>query len=415
MPPRLMGLRALCAIAAMAAMAALPIAGASAASKPKLPKIASVAPLKLGIGDMLTIRGTNFRAGTSRNSVVFKRDGSRAVFVKAGKATRTRIDVRVPASLAQFLPRAGGNPVAGRFRLRVLAQRFSRAYTALTLSPSIGPANALPAPGTAAGGKPTASGSPTPAAPPAALAPPDCDGDGTPDGDDDDDLLSDTLEIALKLAPCDADSDGDGMSDGFEYQSAIDLNNGVGSLPYPGKRPYPNPLSPDANTDYDGDGLIAGLEYALWRYVGPHTLPLAYSAGLKRSSGPVDDDVRDADGDALMNWTESNGPMVPGWWENVIKEAPYAETYAGTSPTDPDGDGDGVLDGADDQDFDGWSNISELSRAHYWVHPFNPCLPDYNSPTCTKHPLFDSTYPPFPLPEPLPPSPLLPPPPVHSG
>jgi hypothetical protein len=48
-------------------------------------------------------------------------------------------------------------------------------------------------------------------------------------------------------------------------------------------------------------------------------------------------------------------------------------------------DGDGILDGADDQDFDGWSNLSELSRAQYRVQPFNPCLPDYNSPTCTKH------------------------------
>lgn len=403
MLPRPVGL---CVLCALTAIAVLPVAGASAASKPKLPRISFVAPLKLGVGDMLTIRGTNFRPGTSRNSVVFKRDGGRAVFVKAGKATRTRIVVRVPVSLAQFLPRAQGTRVAGRFRLRVLAQRFSRGYTSLALSPSIGPANA--APGTAATGKPVANGSLTPAAPPAELAPPDCDGDGTPDsidGDDDGDLLSDTLEIALKLAPCDADSDGDGMSDAFEYQSAIDLNNGIADLPYPGKRPYPNPLSPDADTDYDGDGLSAGLEFALWRYVGPHTLPLAYSAGLKRSSGPVDDDVRDADGDALINWQESNGAMVSGWWEAIYKEAPYAETYAGTSAIDPDSDGDGVLDGADDQDFDGWSNVSELSRGLYRVQPFNPCLPDYDSPTCTKHPLIGSTYPPFD--KPLPPSPIV--------
>jgi hypothetical protein len=145
----------------------------------------------------------------------------------------------------------------------------------------------------------------------------------------------------------------------------------------------------------------------MWRYVGPHTLPLSYSAGLKRSSGPIDDDVRDADGDALLNWQESSGPMVPGWWEAIYHEAPYAETYAGTSPVDPDGDGDGVLDGADDQDFDGWSNLSELSRAHYRVQPFNPCLPDYNSPTCTKHPVIGSTYPPFDTPQlPMPPSPI---------
>ena len=43
------------------------------------------------------------------------------------------------------------------------------------------------------------------------------------------------------------------MEDGYEYQSAVDLNddeyqspNDV--LPYPGKRPYPNPLFTDAGT-----------------------------------------------------------------------------------------------------------------------------------------------------------------------
>ena len=49
--------------------------------------------------------------------------------------------------------------------------------------------------------------------------------------------------------PCNLDTDGDGVDDGFEYQSAKDLNddeyqNPNQFLPYPGKRPYPNPLSP---------------------------------------------------------------------------------------------------------------------------------------------------------------------------
>ena len=36
-------------------------------------------------------------------------------------------------------------------------------------------------------------------------------------------------------------------------------------MPYPGKRPYPNPLDgTDANTDYDGDSLTLGEEYKLW-------------------------------------------------------------------------------------------------------------------------------------------------------
>jgi hypothetical protein len=40
-------------------------------------------------------------------------------------------------------------------------------------------------------------------------------------------------------------------------------------LPYPGKRPYPNPLDGnDAATDYDGDGLRGYLEHQLWQKFG---------------------------------------------------------------------------------------------------------------------------------------------------
>ncbi len=394
--------RPVVALCALACLAALPVAGASAATKKsKLPKISSVAPMKLGVGDMLTIRGTNFRPGTRRNSVVFKRAGSRAVFVKAGQATRTRIKVRVPASLTQYLPQLAGKPSAARFRLRVLAARFSRGYTPAGKSPTIGPANAS---------TPGAGPGINPVTPPPSLDPPDCDGDGTPDatdGDDDNDLLSDTLEVSIGLAPCNADSDGDGMSDGFEYQSAIDLNNGVGALPYPGKRPYPNPLFPDTLTDYDGDGLTAEQEHALWRYSGPRSLPLSYSAGLKRTAGPVDDDLRDADADALGNWVEFNGPMVPEWWGKMYKsEKPYSQPYSGPSAVDPDSDGDGVRDGADDQDFDGWSNADEIERGPYRVQPFNPCLPDYNSRTCSSYIPFENAYPPFDVTTPLPPAPI---------
>ena len=49
-----------------------------------------------------------------------------------------------------------------------------------------------------------------------------------------------------KLDPCLADTDGDSVEDGYEYQSALDLNHypRTAPLPYPGKRPYPNPLDP---------------------------------------------------------------------------------------------------------------------------------------------------------------------------
>ena len=84
-------------------MALLP-ASANAASKGSAyPLITSVSPNKLGIGDVMTITGKNFRKGKNKNTVVFKRDGGRAVFVKAPDATTTKLGVTVPAKLLPFL------------------------------------------------------------------------------------------------------------------------------------------------------------------------------------------------------------------------------------------------------------------------------------------------------------------------
>ena len=93
---------------ACALLALLP-AGANAASKASpYPVVTTVSPLKLGIGDVMTITGKNFRKGKNKNTVVFKRDGGRAVFVKAPDATTTKIGVTVPAKLLPFLLKQQG-------------------------------------------------------------------------------------------------------------------------------------------------------------------------------------------------------------------------------------------------------------------------------------------------------------------
>jgi hypothetical protein len=487
--PRTRLLRRAGVLAALALLAPATAGAATAQAakkKTKAPVITRVTPLSLNVGDTLVIRGRNFRSGRLKNTVVFKRDGGRAVFVKAEIGTKKLIRVKIPAMISTSLAVRNGGPVPTRFRLRVLTTKLSRSFTAAGRSPVIGPEKpADPAPG-------------------AGAADGDCDGDHTVnaiDTDDDNDLLPDTTELTYKLDPCNADTDGDGVTDGYEYRSAQDLNNDShqepnGSVPYPGKRPYPNPLDKtDANTDFDGDTLTLTEEFQLWRKYGNPSAALDqlnYSDGMQYSvysyvqgdrrrpalaaagygkqqafldwatasgyrnvfvsglgpavdirdadrdgtvegsragyiqtedqyydldrSGWLSDDERDEDADGLTNYDEAHGRMVNEYWTSCYKpasEKPFHIGYAGTDLADADSDGDGILDGADDQDHDNVPNLMELSRnaasssARFdWdptdgvlcrldeakasshgtpappqgrVNPFNPCLPETDS------------------------------------
>jgi len=396
-------------------------AGALAA---KAPKITSVSPMKANVGETLTIKGSGFKPGKGKNTVIFK-SGSLYVRIKALSSTRTRMTLKVPAKLAAYMKRRGSKVLATRFQLRVSA-RGSK-FTRSRISPVIGPA--LPLAGQLPG-----SGGPTGAAPTSSPAPDgDCDLDGTLNGvdtDDDNDHLTDDQENGFvhPTNPCSADTDGDGVEDGFEYLSAQDLNDAFDDqapyTPYPSKKPYPNPLFPDANVDYDGDSLTLAEEQVLWIRTGSHALPLNYSDGDLTtqpetvtgstpgyadmdSNGVLGDDERDADGDGLTNYDELHGRTTYGWWKGVYdKEMDYyVRPFAEVDVFDPDSDGDGVLDGADDQDNDDISNAEEISRSSSstWVNPwaghavnaFNPCLPNPGSRTCMRHPPLTNPPAPF--------------------
>ena len=421
-----MNSRALFCLPALAC--ALLAFAASASAATPAPVIKSISPMRANVGDKLTVKGKNFIPGAGKTRVFFVRRGGGTAFARADSASRTKLVVTVPAQLDKVL-----KGKSARVRIRVLTKKFGK-LTAARKSPIIGPAAA----GT------TDPGPTGPAAPEA-----DCDADGTPnsvDTDDDNDLLSDTEETQLATDPCNADTDGDGVQDGYEYFSALDLNRTVlfGSrppTPYPGKRPYPNPLFADADVDYDGDGLTLGQESQLWSVFGGHSTPLNYSDGLQTTvqtpapsdeilqqldsttfgnhyhDGWLDDGQRDADGDGLSNWDEYNGRMTAAWWKDTYSEDPVEKpypnvTYAGTSPIDPDSDGDGITDGADDQDHDGLSNMFEVARPWNWTetyvsvngtgphdgtndgtwppnpyartNPFNPCKPIF-SETCHRY------------------------------
>ena len=67
------------------------------------------------------------------------------------------------------------------------------------------------------------------------------------------------------------------------------------------------------------------------------------------------------------------------WWtaqydgQNGPKETPYPDAhrrYAEPSFIDPDSDGDGILDGNDDQDHDGYLNWFEVARPAGWASAY---------------------------------------------
>ena len=418
-------------ISALLALGAL-VALATSAHAATAPSITSVSPSQVRVGDKLVINGRNFRKGIRNNRVFFSRasDG-KTVRTRPSKASSSRrMEVIVPAGVDRFLAVRDGAKTATRFQIQVLSGSFSR-KTSRRRSPIILPATATVDPNT---------GQPVTTPPP----PPDCDADGTPDAtdaDDDNDGLTDELENVIKTGVCNKDTDGDGIEDGYEYHSARDLNSNA--VPYPGKRPFPNPLDPsDPDKDYDGDGMTTKEEFGAWNQYGGRALPTGdgqtfpYSNGSQVTpaasnagggdydqNGKVTDDEKDADNDGVANWVEmakdetwgpfwtqpngtactpfaNTGPNA-GKWSSIFSDCGAGPVPNGTTfqpidgypwniflnYLDPDTDGDTINDAADDQDHDRLSNAEEVSAGGdgWYTDPQDPCDPNLESDACPQH------------------------------
>jgi hypothetical protein len=116
------------------------------------------------------------------------------------------------------------------------------------------------------------------------------------------------------------------------------------------------------------------------------------------------DDERDADADGLNNYVESTGPGTASWWDAYFSKEEstpkWPDSYYGSftqrpfadvEANNPDVDGDGLLDGEDDQDNDDVRNLDEMYdiTAPYSngnrKNAFNPCAPDTSSRTCPPY------------------------------
>ena len=359
----------------------------------KAPVITKVTPKTAAVGTKLTIQGKNFKRGKAKNSVLFRRDKGKALFVKADVSTTKQLIVVVPEDAREVHERRGRPTRSPRASACACSPPSSaRPSPPTKLSPVIGPEKAN-------GTGDNSGGAGVPTAPDG-----DCDSDGVKNGadlDDDNDLLSDALELSLLLDPCAGDTDGDGVEDGFEYQSAIDLNNDDYqhpnySLPYPGKTPYPNPLFKDADKDYDGDGLTStrstssGSTRTTVNHTAARTLsPLSYSDGAQYSLSvlaggngrrtPTMAVARYQPPQAFRTWADGSGygTGVPStaltcdarprttWTANdvVTTSPPAVSDRARARPTGTSTHRrQHVSDDERDEDADGLTNYDEVAR-----------------------------------------------------
>ena len=218
-------------IASAAAGAMAPDAGA--AKRKKAPgHHVDRAPSTSPIGETLTIRGRNFVRGRFKNTVVFKRDSSKAVFVKAEVGTRKLLRVTVSDRLTDQLLVLDGTPIADPVPAARARQEASQEVHAGQPRAARRPRGAARARDARRGPSPTATATSDKVI-------------NKNDADDDNDLLPDATEAALKTDPCKSDTDEDGVTDGYEFQSSVDLNDDEYQqpqtiLPAPVKKPYPN-------------------------------------------------------------------------------------------------------------------------------------------------------------------------------
>src|SRR3954454_17056368 len=110
-------------------------ASAFAASKPPAPTVSSVSPMRLKVGEKLTVKGKNFIPGKGKTRVLFVRKGGGAAFARAESATKTKLVVTLPAQLDKVLARK-----TARIQTLVLGKKSGQ-LSATRQSPIVTPAS----------------------------------------------------------------------------------------------------------------------------------------------------------------------------------------------------------------------------------------------------------------------------------
>ena len=186
--------------------------------------------------------------------------------------------------------------------------------------------------------------------------------------DTDSDGLPDAQEVLLGTNPNDADTDDDGVIDGAEPNPALD-SDGDGLI---------NPL----DVDSDNDGLFDGTELGVTTAPGGTNVARGFfvpDADPATRTSPINPDtdgggVRDGAEDVNRNGRFDSGERNPNLASDDVMPPPDAdgdglsdaqEASLGTNPNDADTDDDGVLDGAE-------PNFSSDTDGDGLINPLDP-------------------------------------------
>jgi hypothetical protein len=201
-------------------------------------------------------------------------------------------------------------------------------------------------------------------------------GNGIIDGgeDFDDDNLSTAVELSIGTAPFDPDTDGDQLRDGFEHRydtinpletdtdgdgvnDAREDPDGETLLNLGEQTAQTNPLDPDT----DDDNLTDAYEVHT-----TETNPLDPDSDSDRTAVDESDDnvldgAEDFDDDNLTASLEAKLATSPfdADTDGESLEDGFEHFWSETDPTNPDSDGDGVLDAEEDHDNDALSTGQE--------------------------------------------------------
>ena len=240
--------------------------------------------MRISVGNLLTIRGHDFRSKAKRNTVIFRAGNGRSAFAKPRRASSTKLVVRVPAAVARLLTVKNSKQRPTRLKLRVLAGKFS-AYTSPALAGRDRRRRRRRRRQRGQGLQGRLRSRQRPAVR--------------------------TPRAADRHRPCLADTDDDHMSDGWEYYVGQGSQRQGGAVPRQAAvperaRPLGRRRGQASPYDFDGDGLTTREEYRAWRRHGQLVPRLRRSAARTSS-------LRSATATAPSSAGPTRRPGVPNW------------------------------------------------------------------------------------------------------